>query len=60
MPRKGQKSVSLPEWVFEKAKEYFEEHKEDLTYKRVRSTSGLLTYWIIQKLEEINEKKSSK
>ena len=60
MPRKGQKSVTLPKWVFEKAKEYFEENKEDLAYKRVRSTSGLLTYWIIQKLEEINEKESSK
>ena len=52
MPRKGQVSVTLPEWVVDKARAYLKEHKEELEYKRIRSLSSLISHWILENVEE--------
>jgi len=52
MPRKGQVSVTLPEWVVEKAKAYLKEHKDELEYKRIRSLASLISHWILESIEE--------
>lgn len=51
MPRKGQVSVTLPEWIVDKARDYFKEHKEELEYKRVRSLASLISHWILENVE---------
>ena len=52
MPRKGQVSVTLPEWVVDKARAYLKEHKEELEYKRIRSLASLISHWILENVEE--------
>jgi len=52
MPRKGQVSVTLPEWVVDKVRAYLEEHREELEYKRIRSLSSLISHWILENVEE--------
>jgi len=52
MPRKGQVSITLPDWIVEKIRAYLEEHREELEYKRIRSLASLISHWILEKLEE--------
>ena len=48
MPRKGQVSITLPEWVYNRAKRFFEAHKDELEQKRIRSVTGLISSWILE------------
>ena len=48
MVKKGQKSVTIPEWVWEEAEEYFKANEEELKFKNVTSVTGLITLWILQ------------
>lgn len=45
-------SVTLPEWVVDKARAYLKEYKEELEYKRIRSLSSLISHWILENVEE--------
>jgi len=52
MPRKGQISITLPDWVVDKAKVYLEQHREELEYKRIKTVSSLISHWILENVEE--------
>lgn len=50
MPKEGQRNVTIPEWAWEMAKEYFERHEKILASRKppIRSPTGLITSWIQQ------------
>lgn len=52
MPQKGQRSVTLPEWVYEIAETYFKENEEELRLMDITSVTSLVRYWILQKSRE--------
>jgi len=52
MPRKGQTSVTLPDWVVEKAGAYLEQNREELEYKRIKTLASLISHWILENVEE--------
>ena len=54
---KRQTSVSIPKWVWIKAEEHFERNKEALQYKNIKSTTKLITIWILQNLENNTDPK---
>ena len=49
-PKEGQKNVTIPEWAWDMASEYFERHREILASRRppIKSVTGLITSWIQQ------------
>lgn len=49
MPQEGQRSVTIPEYVWEKADNYFNEHEKELRKKGIKSTSKLISVWIEEK-----------
>ena len=52
MPAEGQESVTIPTYVWKKAKRYFKKHKEKLRQDGIKSTSKLITVWIEEKCSE--------
>ena len=46
MPGEGQKTVTIPKFVWEKAVKYFEDHKQELREKGIKSATRLVTLWI--------------
>ena len=56
MPQEKQKSVTIPEWVWDEAKEYFDKHEKELRYENIKSVTALITRWILDKKKELNEK----
>lgn len=59
MPKKNQKSVSMPDWVWEEAVLYFNEHKNELKYKKIRSVTGLIISWVLERKRQIDEASAS-
>ncbi len=55
MPRKPQKKVSIPEWVWDIAEKYYEENKEELRYQDITSTTKLIRTWILQATEDLEK-----
>jgi len=51
-PRKGQTSVTLPDWVVEKAGAYLDQNREELEYKRIKTLASLISHWILENVEE--------
>lgn len=45
MPQRGQKSVSIPQYVWDYARRYYEANKEGLRTKGIKSISKLITVW---------------
>jgi hypothetical protein len=43
-PKEGQKNVTIPEWAWDKANQYFEDHEEELANRKppIKSTTGLI------------------
>ena len=60
MPRRGQASITIPKWVWEKAKEYYEAHKEELKYQGIKSPTGLIVRWILDSLSESSQESPDK
>ena len=52
MPAEGQRSVTLPEWVYQIAEDYYKEHKDELRTQDITTVTGLIRYWILQKSKE--------
>jgi len=50
LPKEGQKSVTIPEWVWEEAEKYFETHKDELKYDKINSTTGWIVSIILKRL----------
>ena len=46
MPKKGQYSVSIPEYVWQYAENYFKEHETELRARGVKSVTRLICVWI--------------
>jgi len=46
MPQTGQKSVTIPDFVWDYAHDYFEEHKKELRKKGIKSVTKLICVWI--------------
>jgi len=49
MPQEGQESVTIPTYVWEKAKQYFDRHEKELRKKGIKSPSKLVMVWIEEK-----------
>jgi len=49
MPQEGQESVTIPTYIWEKAKNYFEKHEKQLRGKGIKSTTKLISVWIEEK-----------
>jgi len=49
MPREGQVSVTIAKYVWEKAQQYYSEHKKELRKRGINSTSKLVSVWIEEK-----------
>jgi len=49
MPGEGQESVTIPTYVWEKAKRHFLEHKKQLRKKGIKSPTKLISVWIEEK-----------
>lgn len=50
----GWTAVSIPEEVYEKAKEYYENHKEELRIKYgVRSLSAFINFCLRERFKEL-------
>lgn len=52
MPREGQATITVAEYIWEKAERYFNEHKKALRKKGIKSTSKLVAVWIEEKCAE--------
>lgn len=52
MPPRGQISVSINTWVWEKVVQYFETHKQILRDKGIKSPSALIKYWCQMNIQE--------
>jgi len=52
VPREGQESVTVPNYVWEKAVNYFNKHKKELKKKGIHSASKLIAYWIEEKCSQ--------
>lgn len=46
MPKPGQRSVSIPEYVWEYAEKYYKEHEEKLRKRQIKSVTRLICIWI--------------
>jgi len=46
MPQRGQKSVSIPQYVWDYATRYYEANKEALRSRGIKSISKLITVWV--------------
>ena len=46
MPKEGQKSVSLPQYIWDYAETYFFKHECELSRKQIKSVTKLITIWI--------------
>jgi len=46
MPQEGQESVTIPTYIWEKAKRHFKKHKKELREKGIKSTTKLISVWI--------------
>jgi len=49
MPQEGQESVTIPSYIWEKAKTYFKKHKGELRKKGIKSTTKMISIWIEEK-----------
>lgn len=49
MPKPGQRSISVPEYIWEYAERYFKEHEEELKRKGIKSPTRLICIWIAEK-----------
>jgi len=47
-PKEGQKNVTIPQWAWDKANDYFTKHEEALARRKppIKSITGLITHWI--------------
>lgn len=52
MPRKGQKSVTLSDWIVEKVEQYYKENQNELAQEGVTSYTGLISRWLEDELRE--------
>jgi hypothetical protein len=50
MPGEGQVSVTIPTYVWEKIVRFFEENREDLRRKGIKSPTKLLILWLEEKV----------
>jgi hypothetical protein len=46
LPKTGQRSVSIPEYVWQYVEKYFKEHEAELREKGIKSTTKLISVWI--------------
>ena len=46
MPGEGQKTVTIPKFIWEKAVRYFKDHEQELRAKGIKSVSRLIALWI--------------
>ena len=46
MPKPGQRSISVPEYVWQYAEAYFKAHEEELKKRGIRSPTRLICVWI--------------
>lgn len=46
IPKPGQTSVSIPQYIWDYAETYFNEHEEELKEKGIRSVTRLICIWI--------------
>jgi len=46
MPAEGQKSVTIPTYVWEKAVAHFNKNKKELRKKGIKSPTKLITVWV--------------
>lgn len=54
MPREGQKSFTVPTWVWEIAEKYFTNHKEELVKRGIKSPTRLVCVWIVERSQELS------
>jgi len=45
-PKSGQASVSIPQYVWDYAEDYFKKHEYELKEKGIKSVTRLITVWI--------------
>ena len=50
MPKEGQKSVTIPEWVWKEAEDFYEANKDELKYRNITSTTGWIVSLILKRL----------
>jgi hypothetical protein len=46
MPKPGQTSVSIPQYVWDYAESYFKAHKKELRARGIKSVTRLICIWI--------------
>jgi len=46
MPKNGQRSVSIPEYVWQYAEKYFKEHETELRSRGIKSVTRLICVWV--------------
>jgi hypothetical protein len=46
MPKPGQRSVSIPEYVWQYAEEYFKKNETELRARGIKSVTRLVCVWI--------------
>lgn len=49
LPKPGQRSVSIPEYIWQYAEAYFKRHKEELRQRGIKSVTRLICVWIQEK-----------
>lgn len=52
MPKEGHKSVTLPIYRLEQVDKYFVSHKAELRKRGIKSATGLINFWLSEKLIE--------
>lgn len=49
MPESGYTTVSIPKYIWESIKSYYQEHKKELRDRGINSPSKLLIIWLTEK-----------
>ena len=52
MPKEGQKNLTIQQWIWDLAVEYFEKHKEELKMEGITSPTGLITRFFLRAYQE--------
>ena len=52
MPKEGQKNLTIPEWVWNLAVEYFEKHKDELRLDGINSPTALIVRQFLRVYKE--------
>jgi len=56
LPKEGQVAVTIPTYIWELVKRYFEANKEELKKRGIKSPTRLLCVWILESYAEQRDK----